>query len=370
MDLLFKIAGKIEDLSKKYPDIDVREVASNDPSNTKKYLIWMVKQLDQGASKEDLYPSINLFHNLSQRNQLKDLPKSIDEYASLKDLEDKLKNISEESNREARKRLKEQMKSVSGLPHIIFENDKFAVTRIDTRAESIVLGEGTSWCITMSNANYFDYYKANNVEFYFAILKEEAEDEDYQKLAFDFQRDFDKNIIKETIWLASDTPFTNVTSEMIEYYGKDLLKAFEKCKADAKSRPNGLLFKIINDPNATVKEYLEYKKNSEAATNPNMGEINNNEIISRRKEKTKSQELIEYFKYWRDVTISNLDDFNFIKKILIMLIGIIYHQIKTFQSILLGNLMTKLTGEASLLIKIFQKILYMNIVINLTKMIY
>lgn len=159
MDLLFKIAGKIEDLSKKYPNIDVREVASNDPSNTKKYLVWMVKQLDQGVSKEDLYPSINLFHNLLQRNQLKDLPKSIDEYASLKDLEDKLKVISEESNREARKRLKEQMKSVSGLPHIIFENDVFAVTRIDTRAESIALGEGTSWCITMSNANYF-YKKA------------------------------------------------------------------------------------------------------------------------------------------------------------------------------------------------------------------
>lgn len=139
MSLLFKIAKKIDDLSKKYPNIDVREVASNDPSNTKKYLSWMVKQLDKGSLKEDLYPTVNLFHNLSQRNQLKDLPKSIDQYSSLKELEDKLKVISEESNREARKKLKEQIKSVSGLPHIIFENDIFAVTRIDTRAESIAL---------------------------------------------------------------------------------------------------------------------------------------------------------------------------------------------------------------------------------------
>ena len=36
--------GKVERLQKKFPDVDVKKLASYDFSSTKKYLEWMIKQ--------------------------------------------------------------------------------------------------------------------------------------------------------------------------------------------------------------------------------------------------------------------------------------------------------------------------------------
>ena len=58
----FLIASRVEDLKKRYPNIDIDALVAQDPSQNNKYLQWMAAQLSNGYSIEDLAKVILYFH--------------------------------------------------------------------------------------------------------------------------------------------------------------------------------------------------------------------------------------------------------------------------------------------------------------------
>jgi hypothetical protein len=89
-----KTAGVIEDLQAKYPKLNIKEISQRDPSHTNKYLRWMVKQLDLGINPNNLYPSIEYFHNNIHKFKEKD----INRYDGIS-LEEAIKNLPKQQSK-------------------------------------------------------------------------------------------------------------------------------------------------------------------------------------------------------------------------------------------------------------------------------
>lgn len=255
--LLFE--GRLEDLQKKYPNIDVKELAANDPSPTKKYVEWMIKQLSQGVKKEDLVPTIQYFN----RNQNKFQKKDINQYKSLKDLEDAAKDAeSKKSNTQQRKIAKAE-----GTEKI-YEDEKILVLRIDTKEACVFYGSNTRWCITMKDSSYYEQYKSSNVIFYF-VLSKVKRDDDFNKIALAYERDDDNNISQLEIFDEKDNPIDrNEFIHAIHGEEEDLNKDNEILKItlnDAIKQPKSFLSRLKTKKYETqeLKDYLETIKISD-----------------------------------------------------------------------------------------------------------
>jgi hypothetical protein len=223
-----KIAGKIEDLQLKYPNFDIANIASHDPSPTKKYLLWMIKQLEKGHAETDLFPTIGLFH----KNQHKLPNKDIEYYKDLKDLEDILKEISSSKSK------REITKDIKSNASKIYEDNQVLVIRPDSKQACQIYGANTQWCITMQNASYYEQYTQSNVVFYFIINKIKRDDA-YNKVALAYQRGLDNKILQLDIYDEKDKQ-VNDLSGVFDNIGTIL----SKTKSDAESRPKSILAKI------------------------------------------------------------------------------------------------------------------------------
>src|SRR5271157_2766903 len=177
------IEGRIEDFQAKYPHLDVVSVNSRDPSGHSKYLSWMLKQLEKGHGENDLYPTVEFFHDNLQRFKNKD----INSYNDLKDLEDVAKSLPEKSKTKQKKEIK------SDAPKV-YEDDYYVVVRPDTKQSCMVYGANTKWCITMGDASYYEQYTSQNVIFYFILSKNRESSDPLSKIAIAMMRDKDNKI--------------------------------------------------------------------------------------------------------------------------------------------------------------------------------
>lgn len=234
-DLLIKLAGKIDDLKKKFPNIEIDELAKNDPSGNHKYLLWMAQQREKGHKLEDIIPTVQLFHQKHKQLENKD----IYSYKDLKDLESILKNLGESKT-------KQREISKSGGA-VIYEDPEFLVIRPDTKESCIFYGKNTKWCITMSEANYYESYTQNNVIFYFILRKQQKQD-GLDKIALAYQRGIKNEILQLDVFDEKDNQI-QLPSE---------LQNIEKlCEQDAISRPKSVIAKI-KDGDATLEETQDY----------------------------------------------------------------------------------------------------------------
>jgi ribosomal protein S17E len=231
------VEGRLEDVQAKYPDVDVKQLATTDPSGKLKYLDWEAKQINAGAKEEDVVPSVEYFHN----NIAKFVKKDINSYKTAKELEDAVKDAAEKvSKTQVRKEQK------SGAVDI-YEDEECFVKRIDTKAASIQYGKGSKWCITMANGQYYESYNSRNVIFYFLFLKSTDE-----KYAFAIQRGLKNELLNTEIFNAEDTIVQTVPVQNFD-------KIVFTLTADAVKQPMGLFAKIKNNI-ATQDEYLQYIK--------------------------------------------------------------------------------------------------------------
>lgn len=254
----FLEAAKVDDLIAANPDLEdeIRELSEEDPSKKGKYLEWSVKQLKKKAKMEDLVPTIQAFHENQPRFEKKD----INQYKTLKELEDAVKALPESKTKE-----KARVKSEGSKK--LWENDTHVLFRIETRDACIQYGKGTKWCITMRAHNYWESYKSGNNVFYFLIDKRQSEPEEesetfsdvktpeqYAKIAWAVRRSMDDNSVESvTIFDARDKVINKRTIPGIPEFAQINQMVID----DAPDAPDGPIVSMRKG-NITPKDLYDY----------------------------------------------------------------------------------------------------------------
>lgn len=237
--------GKIQDLQKKYPEVDVEYVATRDPSPTKKYLEWMLKQIEKDHSEEDLVPTVQYFH----RNIQKFPQKDINQYADLKDLENEVKRL--ESINVSRQR--------SGSEEKLYEDDRYLLMRPDDKNAVMKYGAGTKWCITMRDANYYEQYTDNNVLFYFLINKTlDPKIDPMAKIAYAIHRTKDGNVRSIEYFDATDRDIGQVDTK----FDVEIMKFQRIIEGDVIKQPNCFMVRL-QQGDAQPEEIQDFLKKRE-----------------------------------------------------------------------------------------------------------
>ena len=227
------VESKVDDLQAKNPDVDVRALSASDPSPTKKYLGWMIKQVKSGVDEEEVTALVKAFDANAQRLDQKD----INAYVSVSDLNAALSALPEKSKSQEKRSVKQEG-SVK-----LYEDDESVVVRLDTKKAVQQYGSGTRWCITQEKESHYETYSSNNVVFYFVISKTRPQSDPLSKVAISIQRGLKNEILKTELFDATDeTLSVKAVSERIGNF-TEILKI---CEQDAVTRPMGSLAKLKN----------------------------------------------------------------------------------------------------------------------------
>lgn len=179
--------------------------SSLDPSNTNKYVPYMLKLIEgyitdvrkdyETKTLNDIKQLVHDFHDLSERNQIDN--KDIYSYESFDALEKTIK--------EGKKKITEsQVKKRE--TNVLYEDEHYLVLRPLSIRSSRMYGATTKWCTSSERDDYlthFERYAGNGVLIYFINKKEDPQKNKTAKVAFHNETDFkDKHNI--TIWDVED----------------------------------------------------------------------------------------------------------------------------------------------------------------------
>jgi hypothetical protein len=145
------LEGRIEDMKKRYPEHEdtVDFFVNNDPSNNNKYLQWMMKQVVKNGEERGFVLSLTKHFNKNiQRLQKKD----INQYKTLKQLQDALSTLGTSKSQMKKKVKREGAK-------VLYEDDTMLVLKPLNHQASCQYGTNTKWCLAMKeNDKFFNYY--------------------------------------------------------------------------------------------------------------------------------------------------------------------------------------------------------------------
>jgi len=184
--------AKKKDLKEQNPKfvVDLVEIlGENDPTDTNKYLPFMIKQAETWVDwlKEELknntfkemFDIVKEFEELSQKNLLEN--KDIYSYSSNSEIVETIKLARE-------KVTKSQVKKFETIT--LHEDDRWLVVQPLTSRSSNVYGKSTKWCVSSEQNDfkkYFNQYTENGVLVYVidkSIKEEQTRDTLYSKIAF------------------------------------------------------------------------------------------------------------------------------------------------------------------------------------------
>ena len=176
------IEGRIEDVKKKYPDLDEKGLLDilidKDPSGNQKYLAWAAKQLaqreDAGKGTADYAAAnIELYHRLRAH-----IPSEYKDINSIKNLLDLERVASSAYQKKAEKdrlkaveaKYKEEAKENSD---VIYKDDDFLVVRPFNQGAACFWGRGSKWCIAATESeNWYNKHVGEwGKAFYFIFMK-------------------------------------------------------------------------------------------------------------------------------------------------------------------------------------------------------
>lgn len=308
------LEGKLEDLSKKYipkfdkyrgkfvnsltPEITVKRLYDSDPSSSKKYFEWMVKQYlgmverhyqISNDTVDTLVNSVLVFNNnidKLDKNFLEYYEDNIDKglYKFLNSNITKLKDINiythtmlwsltkllvtYKSMNERRKMGKEGSK-------LIYQNSDYFIYEINTYEASCFFGAGTKWCTTRKDdSSYFKSYGEGDRKLLYIISKNKTIKTDpvYYKIAVNLK--YDLSTI--TFWDAPDKSFNgweyflnegpNIIKFLVDYIKQNAPKKYEGMipgwvlKYSSFEDTNVTDLELIEMlPKKSFIEYLQYK---------------------------------------------------------------------------------------------------------------
>lgn len=205
------LEGKKERLIDKYKDTPtfadapelLEKLIEGDPSSTKKYSEWMVKQMI-GLGDPITYSladNVNLFIELIEKfhkSASSITPEDIDDAASMSSLvkADKLRIAPKDINKydsiwalqavlwaiSKRKKQKEKEKEVKNESVKIYEDDRFLIVEPLSHGASCYYGQNTKWCTTSKDdTRYFDKYTKEGSLYY--IIDKKSSNNIFGKMA-------------------------------------------------------------------------------------------------------------------------------------------------------------------------------------------
>ena len=205
------LEGKKERLIDKYKDTPtfadapelLEKLIEGDPSSTKKYSEWMVKQMI-GLGDPITYSladNVNLFIELIEKfhkSASSITPEDIDDAASMSSLvrADKLRTAPKDINKydsiwalqavlsaiSKRKEQKEKEKEVKNESVKIYEDDRFLIVEPLSHGASCYYGQNTKWCTTSKDdTRYFDTYTKEGSLYY--IIDKKSSNNIFGKMA-------------------------------------------------------------------------------------------------------------------------------------------------------------------------------------------
>jgi len=237
--------GRIDDLKVKYPDhikiIDRLAIA--DPSPTKKYLDWMLKQAINDEPVAEIVNLIKKFEKEKQRLQVKD----INSYATLADLRNAFEILGTSKG--------EDKKLAKSGAQVIYAQGSIVVLRVTTKEASCYYGRGTKWCIAATQShNYFASYVKRGVKFYFIIDKSKDKDDKYHKIAVAMVRTEVKPFTQQNFDATDATFSADILENMV---GDDVIKVIHE---DCMSSGEMLLYTLSKtDDQELIKKYANDK---------------------------------------------------------------------------------------------------------------
>lgn len=160
------------------------ELKQIDPTETKKYLQWMIKRVMEersGESLSRLKEFIPTFDSLANKNVLQGSEKDIFQYKTIEKLYDKIKQY------EDVKTAGEAEREIKAGADKVFENQFVVVVHPKNMEASCAYGKGTKWCTAAEKSyNFFDdYYYRNSINLYYVIPKPgiKLDNPNYSKIA-------------------------------------------------------------------------------------------------------------------------------------------------------------------------------------------
>jgi hypothetical protein len=284
---IIKIAIQLDvkKIKDKNPNLtfQIDKLINSDPSGTKKYILWQIKQLKNGNNVEDLIRLISYFNNHIESFKQKDINK----YLSLEELEKEIKIVSSKKSKSSF--INEQVKA--GAIKIYEEKmDKeilWQLYRIDNKFAAQALGRDSSWCITQKNEAHYEEYSKKNILFYYIIDFQKERRDPHHKFAASIIRDDENNIDKIEWFDSNDNKCSihDVTASIDTVSSRNIEKIMLE---DAKNQSQTILFKINNDL-ATEQEidkqfYIVDKFKESINNDPNSTDVDIDSVYFYEKE--------------------------------------------------------------------------------------
>jgi hypothetical protein len=227
------MANKRE-LKKQNPDytIDLVEIlAGKDPSDTNKYLPFMISQTKewvkwiknemQEETFKEMFEVVESFEDLSNRNLLEN--KDIYSYESPEDIVESIKFAKEKVTRSEVKKKETE---------VVHEDDRWFVLIRLTHRSSNMYGKSTKWCVAGEDQDYQRYFKqyTDNGTLVYVIDKSvkerETRDNPLSKVAF--HNDYSKGE-GMTAWDSKDAQLNmKSTMKLINEVGSDIMSKVDE----------------------------------------------------------------------------------------------------------------------------------------------
>jgi hypothetical protein len=242
------LEGRLEDVKAQYPGnepyIDV--LSHGDPSGNNKYLGWMSKQAfnGHGIYSNDLGDKIievvQKFHVSGDRLKKQGFPVDINQYKSVRELEDTFNKL---SRRDAPSK-----KELKGSGELVYDGPKLYVIAPRNYEGSCKWGSGAKWCIAQNSTDsHWNNYTKNNL-FYFVVSKTLPSSDNNYKIAI--QKDMKNN--SNTYW---DVPDRNSSTPQNPDIDASVLAVIDAHAIKAKKH---VLKKLVEDMISGVKSTLTY----------------------------------------------------------------------------------------------------------------
>jgi hypothetical protein len=162
--------------TKKIPLDKFENITEIDPTDTNKYVQWMIKTFlkERKVNMLDIFNElIPKFDNLVNKKKIKGRDSDINIYKTSESLLDTIQKY--EDMAPSRSEIKRGIKSFDDIPKedIVFENDKAIVVMPKNEADSCKYGRGSKWCTaSMGHSNYFNsYFYSEGVNLYYILPK-------------------------------------------------------------------------------------------------------------------------------------------------------------------------------------------------------
>ena len=195
-DLFSKYCEKIQSVG--YPcDTITKTIINNlDPTPTKKYLEWIIKNIVLGDDdvnvlyanvSEEILDYLRRFYGLSEKNQIEN--KDINLYKNFDEL---VTAVLEAEDRTSKK-------SLVGQYDKLYEDEEYVMVRPLTTEASCKFGVDTKWCIAARMDNAFSRYTEKGQNEFFFVIKKGAGRGIHNRLAVQMS-----NYGKITVWNSED----------------------------------------------------------------------------------------------------------------------------------------------------------------------